>query len=194
MRPATCGRVIKARFVDVAAPEPEWKAIHRVADRHIAAVSRVFDQAVENLQARTTDAQIRRAVRTRDVGGLFDGPAFMEDLGSIDEVFAKTATAAARVTAHQVGLQVGPDFLRKAATEFELAMSFKAVREDSAQWAKANAAKWVTQVSAATRRGIRVLVRRAFLEGLSPRDVAARLRRLRPRLGLTAPQANALEL
>ena len=52
----------KAQFVTQPSSEPEWKAIHRVADRFSGATAREVRKAVEGLRRSVDSTEIRSAL------------------------------------------------------------------------------------------------------------------------------------
>lgn len=85
------------------------------------------------------------------------------------------------------------DVLRRAAlagsASSGLTVSFTSARPVAAKIAERSAASLVTNISRDTRQAIRVVLSEAFTKGVSPRDVAARIR---PVIGLTGRQAKAV--
>lgn len=70
-----------------------------------------------------------------------------------------------------------------------LRFSLDRTNTEAVQWAKTRAARLVTEVTAEARAAIRVVVERAFVEGLPPREAARLIRSI---VGLTERDALAV--
>jgi len=67
-------------------------------------------------------------------------------------------------------------------------VAFDRTRPEAASWASRQAGQLIVEVTEETRRAVRLIISRAFAEGIPPRSAVRLLRQARG-LGLTAGQA-----
>ena len=167
-------------FVDVPAPEPEWKAIHKVADskhgRFRAAflknrgliVGPEIQQAVEAGFVEGNLTLVELAVNWKSV----EAPMAEAFEGAIAETMAAAAKASEAHLPPNVNLQF--DITNPFAVEFAKEHSFNLVR----------------QIGDDSIAGLQRVIRAAFEEGLPPRVAA---KRIMDTVGLTKLQTQAVD-
>lgn len=178
----------KARFVDRQAPEPEWKAIHRAADRNVGRIGTEMRATFERLQRSVALKDLTPALERGDAGMvavMFDFPQFEKD--SIDRLmplFLQTLQMGARATAPFLERQADIEVRKQVGT-----LNFEAVNPRAVAEAARQAANLVRQVSLETKMAIRDVIVRAQQAGLTIRQQTREIRRL---VGLTQRQAAAV--
>jgi SPP1 gp7 family putative phage head morphogenesis protein len=150
--------------------------LQAAADAAEPAVRARVLQALEKLRRSITADRLERVLKTRDAVAL-------HQLAALLPTYLRPALTALRHVV-QAGLKTG---LQQAGGR--LTLRFDLVSPHAIQAARDHAAKLVVEVTNETRRAIRDVVARSYVEGIPPRD-AARL--IRPLVGLTRRQALAV--
>jgi hypothetical protein len=160
--------------------EPKWEAIHRVADRLTPALRRAFIDAGEKLRGRVNSEAVARALergRATAVEFLLDASQFAEDLRpAVDVVNAAFAGGYGVAESH-------------LADELSVHIAFDRTNEQTVRAVDRVGARMVTAITEETRQAIREVIKRAFRQGIPPRDVAKLLREM---VGLTENQQMAV--
>lgn len=187
-------------YVDRAAPQAEWRLVHRVADVTVPAVERALRTVLVLPEASTTWARFTEHVLRNDVSAAVNdldlstlADALRERvLPLLFRVFVQAGDAVLR-SAKQRGIatRVGDTFAkaekRRATLRVEdMVMSFDETNPHAATWAEQNAARLVTQVTDEARAAVRAYVGEAFAQGIPPRQLAKLMRVV---VGLTGQQA-----
>ena len=175
--------VEKALFVESgAAPdEPEWRALHRAADRATPRARNAFLRAVAATRDDVDLDVLEAAIAARDYEAAFAAVPW-EDVAertiasSMPKVLIEIIEDSGYATAVT---------LRRAG----VAMRFDATNPRAVVAARTQTADLVTAVSASTKDSIRSVMARSFREGIPPRD-AAKL--IKPLVGLRERQAVAV--
>lgn len=179
--------IVKATFVDQAAPQAEWRLAHRVADAAYPAVFRRVLTALTTPEDETRWAPVEERLRAGDANGAvmavdLDGLAerlMLQVFPRVQEVYGRVADVVTRHT--QRGL------LSKQKIP---ASAFRQVNQRALEWAAQRSSVLVTGVTTETRAAIRALVARSIQSGIPPRTLARRLRQV---VGLTERQALSVE-
>lgn len=178
--------VIKARYVDRDAPEPEWKALHRAADNFVPRLKDVFNAGRQVLRRGLSLDDMREAAR---LGVLPKDEALIEWRETLTRGFESflldTLMAGVKVSKPFLERQAGIA-IRKQTAE----MVFDAENERATRYVRTHAAELVQQVDDETRKAIQAIIARGQREGLSVEEMADRLRRI---VGLTERDAIAVE-
>lgn len=157
----------KARFVEREAAEPEWKAIHRAADRNVGLVAATFPASIKFLRENVNRAEVLVSLQRNNPGMAIaafpwdEWAAFFDRLVTplLAETMRAGGVAAARVT-------VVRKQHRTLTGDFDL-MNPRAQRH-----AATSAARLVTGISAATMQAMRDIIADAQALGISVRDQA----------------------
>lgn len=187
---ATAPRFTKrARFVDRESPEPEWKAVHRAADRNLGKVAAAFTGSLYVLRRDVSVEHLTDALRRGDPGMAVE--AFDWDVwaGTLDRLATPRIAETMRAAGEAVGRKT---IVHKQ--ESTLQGVFDLLNPRAQRIAALIAAKLVTRVSDATKFAIRQVIADAQARGISIRDQAAEIARiLTETAGLDLPRARRLE-
>lgn len=178
------------RFVDRPASDPEWKAVHRAADRGISTVRDPFLEAVEGLRDDISvddlEVLIQQGGAAAVVGAL---PWF-----SFESDLTNAFLSAFRDTQHRamrgvLGLLEDDTSVNVVLTKQDVTARFDLTNPQSVQVAARQAAEAVQQVSNSTKRAIREIIRRGQLGELT---VPQQARKIRDLIGLTERQTSSV--
>lgn len=165
---------------DRLSPEPEWRALHRVADRHRGLLARIFREDAERARGLIPELELVSALERGDVTlvetavGFENRTRFAE---LVEPELRKVTSGGARAAG------------RVAKRRFGTELSFRQVNPFSAIAAQNQAARLVTQVNAQTRVAVRETIAAAFSESIPPRESA---RLLMDVVGLDSRRAAAV--
>ena len=159
-----------------------WIIVRRVAEGIEPELANAFLDAIEAVRRAIPEGALANAIASGEAGRVAELIPFgilETELGATAEpllasAFTRVADLAAREVAGEIGLELTFD----AASERVL----RIVREQTAAF--------VTEVSTQSRLAIRELVERSFREGLTPGELASRIR---SHVGLTRPQMAQLD-
>jgi SPP1 gp7 family putative phage head morphogenesis protein len=149
--------------------EPEWRAIHRIADRLTPELRRAFLLAVEQLRGRVSVETLAIALSTNRVAAVefvLDPDQFAEHLRPAVAVVNEAFAAAGAVAARHLGADVGS------------AMSFNRTNPQAVRAVDRVGAVLVKNITDETRVAIREVVKRGFTQGIAPRDLARMIREM----------------
>lgn len=177
----------KARFVDVLAPQAEWRLVHRIADAATLSVSRAVAYALRAPVEETDyDALVDRLTH-----GDVDGAVAAVDLAALSTRLTSKVWPLLFETFRRAGdivtRQARAGGIQKASARVSTA--FNATNPHAVAWAEKHAARLVVDVTQSTRDGIRTLVRDAFVKQIPPRTLAKQIRVL---IGPTKQQIGAI--
>lgn len=180
----------KARFTDSEPDEPEWKAVHRVADRNLSRVAAAYAGSLYVLRRDVDPEEVEFALSRNDVGMAV--AAFPWDVWA--RTFDRLATERLAETMRQAGEAVGRQTRRVQKVEGTLQGVFDILNPRAARIAAQIAADMVTRVTEATKWAIRQVIVDAQASGISLREQAKSITRiLIEQAGLDAPRARRLE-
>lgn len=177
------------RFVDRPASDPEWKTVHRAADRGIASLRKPFLEEVEVLRNRLPSLEdIETLILNSGSAGVvsaIDWAAFEAALSApwlqgIKDTQARAMRGVLGIVEDEIPAEVN-----LVITKQEITARFDLVNPEAVRVAARQAAEAVLQVSASTKRSIREIVRRGQLGLLTVDQQARRIRQL---IGLTERQ------
>lgn len=175
------------RFVDRPAAEPEWKAVHRAADRGIPAMRGPFLEAVEDLRKGVSVSDMEVLIEQGGAAAVVGAIPWFEFESALTDAFLP-AIKETQNRAMRGVLGVLEDDLpvdEVVLTKQDVVARFDLVNPQSVQVAARQTAEAVQQVSASTRRAIREIIRRGQLGQLT---VAQQAERIRDLIGLTERQ------
>lgn len=179
------------RFVDRPAAEPEWKAVHRAADRGISTIRGPFIDAVQGLQDSVSVADMEVLIQrggAAAVVGALPWFRFESDLtNAFLPAFRDTQHRAMRGILGILEDDTAADQI--ILTKQHITARFDLTNPQSVQVAARQAAEAVQQISASTKRAIREIIRRGQLGLLTVREQARRIRDL---IGLTERQTGSV--
>lgn len=177
------------RFVDRPASDPEWKAVHRAADRGIASIRGPFLEQVEVLRdglpsLEALETLILHGGAAAVVGAIewaqFEAALSRPLLQGIKDTQARAMRGVLGILEDDVPAEV-----ELVIAKQEITARFDLVNPESVNVAARQAGEAVIEVSAATKRSIREIVRRGQLGQLT---VDQQARRIRGLIGLTERQ------
>lgn len=186
-----------------AQPKPEqWRAIRHAAERRERAMRSALAEAFADVRDAVDVEALMRACEARFLQGVLDAIPFGRLQASLIPAIAiinAALTEGGSIAGRQLVEQLFP--IRKAGNlyDFEIAKKKSRAKYDirfdltnpaAVRWASENAGRLITQVSNETKKGVRVLVERAFVQGIPPRPLAKLIRE--SGIGLTRPQSTAL--
>ena len=175
------------RFVDRSPSEPEWKAVHRAADRGIPSLRDPFLAEIENL---------RDQISVDDMEVLIQQGGDAAAVGAIEWIQFEVALTASflpamRTIQHNAmkGLLGSIEDETQAdqvvLTKQDVVARFDLTNPSSVRVAAEQAALAVRQISDSTRKAIREIIKRGQMGQLTVRDQARKIREL---IGLTERQ------
>lgn len=176
------------RFVDRPAAEPEWKAVHRAADRGIPALRGPFLDAVESLRDGISVTDMEVLIQQGGAAAVIGEIPWFEFESDLTNAFLP----ALKDTQHRAMrgvlgiLEDDTAADRVVLTKQDVVVRFDLTNPQSVQVAARQAAEVVQQVSGSTKRAIREIIRRGQLGLLTVREQAQRIHDL---IGLTERQA-----
>ena len=175
------------RFVDRPAAEPEWKAVHRAADRGIPALRGPFLDAVENLQDSVSVADMEILIQQGGAAAVVGAiPWFRFEADLTNAFLPAIKDTQHRAMRGVLGLlEDDTPADRIVLTKQHIVARFDLTNPQSVQVAARQAAEAVQRISGATKRAIREIIRRGQLGLLTVREQARRIRDL---IGLTERQ------
>lgn len=177
------------RFVDRPSGEPEWQAVHRAADRGIAAIRGPFLEAVEEMQDQVSISEMETLIVNGGAAAVVGAFPWFRFESALTDAFLP----AFRDTQHRAMRGVlgiledeTPDEVNLVITKQDVTARFDLTNPASVNVAARQAAEAVLTVSASTKRAIREIIRRGQLGQLT---VAQQAERIRGLIGLTERQA-----
>ena len=179
------------RFVDRPAAEPEWKAVHRAADRGISTIRGPFLDAVENLQDSVSVADMEVLIQQGGAAAVVGALPWFRFEADLTNAFLP----AIRDTQHRAMrgvlgiLEDDTPADQIILTKQHITARFDLTNPQSVQVAARQAAEAVQQISASTKRAIREIIRRGQLGLLTVREQARKIRDL---IGLTERQTGSV--
>lgn len=186
-------RNASASFTDEDADEPEWKALHRVADRHSGRMGRMFLAAVRKVRDALDEQELIDALTMGSEDAVIGAVAF-DTRFNLDseltplyrEVSIEGAEASARVFNRHRQRNAG----RFAQPEPGARLVFDDRHPFSIIAARQETADLVREISEDQRNAIRATLARSFELGRTHKRTAQIIRR---RIGLTTRQVETLE-
>ena len=156
------------------AVDPEWVAIHRIADSLAPGLQAEFLKAFESLRGLLPLNQLTELIETEsffEIGELINAlklpnPKPIQDL---------LQTAA---------IQTGK------LTTTGLNLSFTLDNPAVVRWVETHTGQLITQVTTQTKKAVAGIVREGFIEGVPPRSQARQIRRI---VGLTSRDSGAVD-
>ncbi|RJQ04431.1 MAG: hypothetical protein C4551_10785 [Bacillota bacterium] len=168
--------VLKARPA-----EPEYRAIHRVADALAPGMANTFVEAVRRVAGETALSELEAALARGDLAAAEAAvpweklPAELAPVGAaIRTGFEQAAQASVRYLPPRLRLELRFDLLNPRAVD----------------WVRTHSGELIREVTDETRLAVREVIRRAFEEGMHPYTSA---RHIRSMVGLTRRQAQAVD-
>ncbi len=159
--------------------DPEWKAIHRIADRLAPELQAEFLAAFETL---------RRLLPLNQLTELIEAEAFTE-IGVLIQGLKLPDPKPIQVLLQTAAVQTGK------ITATGLNLSFTLDNPAVVRWVEENTAQLFLQVTGETKKAvanqIAGIVREGFIEGIPPRTQARQMRRI---VGLTSQQSDSVKL
>lgn len=153
--------------------EPEYRALHRVADRLAPELKRAFLRAVEVMRDRLDPQRLMALLRQGDAG----------QLGAFWRAFEAEVAPELRPSLRETFLGAADPTARRLGMRFDLTNP-RAVDAIDAQ-----AGRLIRDLTAESQAAIRLVIRQGFTEGL---DVPTMARRIRESIGLTERYARAV--
>ncbi len=180
--------VRKALFVDKPAKAPEWKLMHRIADKALGKFERLFRGIVEDAKRGVSLKATRLALTRRDFLGL---SRHVEDAwdAATGNFKADYAVLLRDVMEESANMSVAfIPTVRKAHVASDI--RFDVTNPLVFEFISRQSANLVTGIDLTTRLAIRNAISRSFREGIT---VARTAREIRGMIGLTDAQAVAVE-
>lgn len=173
-----------------SAQEPEWKAIHRAADRHRAGMQRavVASFAVAGRALNLSGLEGAFSLRSHESAQELAERAIEAGEAELGETLPPRLLAALVAGGRAAVKPARARVLRAAATQLEL--SFDASNPLAEEWARLHAASLIVEVGLETRAAIRELIANAIAQGIAPREAARQVYEL---VGLNSQQATAVQ-
>ena len=156
--------------------EPEYRAIHRVADQLAPALRRAFLEAISQLRGRIDPQRLLQLIAAGDQGNLGAfWRAYEAEMGvAFRPAIRDTLLGAAAATNRRLGAGISFDLTNSRAVEL----------------IETQAARLVQNITEESRQAIREVLRQGFLGNA---DVPTMARRIRQSIGLTPRYATAVE-
>ena len=172
VRPIGAKSLIVADAGVVKAADPDWKQLHRIADRLRPDLQRTLFDALDTL---------KKQIPTASLVDLIEG-------GQLDQVLAAVKLELPDLTALRdvIGTIAGQSG-RVAAVG--LNMRFDLVNERAVRWAGEYGSQLITEVNRETQQAVAEIVQRGFLEGQAPRVQALAIEQV---VGLHSRDAGAV--
>lgn len=158
----------------------ELRTLHQIADRLEPELAREFEAAIARLRDQVDVDGLIAAIQQgndRRVDQLLQRSRLPTELQPSVDVMRQAIEAGAGAAAAQLSAALGGT------------LRFDVINPAAVQYARTQSARLVADVSAETRAGIVTAVTRAVGEGITPAETA---RAIRPLIGLTERQANAV--
>lgn len=172
--------MVKAAFVNREAAEPEWKAVHRTADRAQPSLARLLASDLTTIGRDVPTQHVVMLLRQRNPEGLFDRLPFATVLRHLEEVttefFRRLVLSGVRATLPVLGQQLGERVYLQKQQAF--ALNFDLVNALAVRHAQQMAASMVTSIGIETRMAIRELVVRSQFGEFDVRELARQVRQL----------------
>lgn len=162
--------------------DPEWRTIHGAADSMRQEMNRAFLRSVARTQDALTLAEIERALEAGDLAAAEE--AIPWDV--LEREFQDEMQPAVMETVRRGG----EASLKHLPAVVGAEMRFNLLNPRSVEFIRQHTADLVREVTEETRVAIRLVMERAFEEGLHPRQSARYVRDL---VGLTERQAAAVD-
>lgn len=169
-------------------------AVRKVADRYTSRMARAFLDAVALGEAALDDDLVAHGIETGNRSyvdaattaamGVFAGALNR----TLPPLIGEAMAAAGNAAAGKARLRRADGIVTAAANPLR-SLRFDLTNQRAVDYIRTRGAALVTRVSERTRRAIRSILERSFTQGFSARE-AARL--IRERIGLSAPQSEAL--
>lgn len=175
-------------FVDTPAAEPEWKALHRRADRFVPAFKAPFLEAVEALRTAIDESRVLRFLEVgADPTDRLPWDTFTVPLeADMRTPIADLTLSAARASVPFAERDLPVRFVKQ---ERALDINFATINAEAVNFARFRSAALVREIDASTRQGIREIIRAGQLGQL---DVRGQARAIKQLVGLTANQTRAV--
>ncbi len=161
--------------------EPEYRAIHRVADALAPGMVNTFVEAVRRVAGATALSDLEAALERGDLAAAEAAvpwerlPAELAGVSvAIRQGFEQAAQASARYLPPRLRLELRFDLLNPRAVD----------------WVRSHSGELIREVTDETRLAVRDVIRRAFEEGMHPYESARHIRNM---VGLTQRQAQAVD-
>lgn len=161
--------------------ESGWQIVHRVADANISPMANGYTSAVDLAKLDVRIDEIAEAVAQQNLRQIMQ----LLGLEAIPANWSGSLTQLLREMVGAAGNQ-SIDFLPGDAAGL---LSFDLNNPLAIEWASTHAAELVNGVSAGSEAAIRLIIRRAFQDGIPPRDAAILIESV---IGLTERQATAV--
>jgi len=160
--------------VILAKVEPEYRAIHRIADRLAPEMRQAFLRAVKLLRERLDVTRLRELLNRGDQG----------ELGAFWQAFEQEVGPELRAPIREAVMQTGERTGRQFGLRFDMTNPRAITAIDNL------AATLIHDITLESREAIRAVLRAGFNEGVTVPDMA---RRIRGSVGLNARSALAVE-
>lgn len=162
-------------------PAKFYKLLHRLADARIGRVERAFLNAIKVTVDEIDPARLDRALRLGDATGV------MEAINLNGQLAPRIRSQYAAVLAEvfrRAGVAAEAQFPSTVNLRFDL------VNQRAVNYARTKAAQLITNVTDDVRASVRRIIARGFRVGRTVDEMGREIRSL---IGLTQPQATALE-
>lgn len=179
-----------ADFVEVEPDEPEWRAVHRAADKNfgrlmsiVFAVSTAMSAQLGAGQALANAASIRSQSMAMQPVRRVAEDVREEFQPVLESALLRTLVDGGEATL--ANAERRGSLLRTA----QLGVTFNAENERAVQWARENAAELITEINAETLEAVREVIIAGFRQGLTGPQIARRVRSI---VGLHSRQVQAV--
>ena len=176
-------------MVSLTKQEPEWAAIHRIADSLDPTLQQTLMRALQALRGKIPIGRLTELIAAGDIAGaLAAANVQIPDLTPrIQRVLGDAVRRAGQHTAQQLTGLLGEGIdLEVAGVRF----SFNLTDPRVVHWAERHAATLVTEVTRETKQAIRQIVAQGIISGRPPRQQALAIREI---VGLTRRDAGAVD-
>ena len=193
--------LIEALDTFVSKVDPEWKAIHRVADKYR---KRMVDAYVAGFEALRASVNVEELAAVEDIRhmpehidwGVFDSnmdSAYLltgSILSDAGDQAAKYLTEQFKLTSDQITKAKIPKY-RWSANErkVKLEASFNMRNPRAVQWSVDHTGELIKQVDTTTRAGVQQVITNALNYGGHPKETARQIRQM---IGLTENQVKGI--
>jgi hypothetical protein len=178
-------RVREPKIIDLykeALPhELEWRSIHGIADQAKHEMVDAFLKAVARTQGAIVLKNVEQAITMGDINGaveLIPWDNFSIELGQLAVVFK------------QIFDRAGKKSITFLPKKIELQASFNTLNPKSLDYIKDHTGKLIVEITEESRKAVRAIINRAFVEGMHPYESAKYIRQI---VGLTERQGLAVD-
>jgi len=184
------------RYIDefIMKVEPEWKLLHKVADRHVKKIEKIIMTAFRKMKA-GINAKNLSYVSLESINDHIDYSVFVEECEPLYEALAIVMIEGGQVAANHLKKRremklispVKKDITGNNLSSGELLLmeSFNMRNQKAIEWAEKNTGKLITGIDETTRNGIAQIIANAQRYGGHPYETALEIQEM---IGLTDRQ------